>query len=167
MPHSASFCNSCGADLSAAPTPGLAGAVSPEEFESAVRNGRTQAAGEVPAPHAAAFAPPFPAPATRPTFYARPQAPYAYPYRRAPYIRSTTDNLAIASIVCAFASFVLLPLLPAVAAIVTGYVSRERIRASEGRLGGSGLALAGILAGAGNLVLCALLMAVIIAVYFS
>ena len=119
MPHGASFCNSCGADLSGPPLPGMQGAVNPAQFRS----------------------------------YGR------YP---PPYTQRRTDTLAITSLACAIASFLLVPLFPAIAAIVTGFMSRERIRESGGELEGAGMAAAGILVGVANLVLLMVLLLVII-----
>jgi hypothetical protein len=73
--------------------------------------------------------------------------------------------MAIASLVCAIASFIFLPFIPAVAAITMGSVSRERIRKSDGELEGDGMALAGILVGVANVVLSvAILLLIVIAV---
>ena len=163
MPAGATFCNSCGADLMAAAAPGLQGAVSPREFEAAMGAGPLPPPAAVPA---ASWGTPPP--------LVQPLPPYTQPYPthaaahlygpyQTPYPRSKTDDLAIASLVCAIASFTILPFFTAVAAIVIGFVSRERIRKSEGLLEGNGLALAGILVGVLNLVLCvAILLAVLL-----
>ena len=160
MPAEAAFCNSCGADLMVAAAPGLQGAVDPADFNATM--------GMEDAPVHTAFAglpasPGQPSPPSPGPYPAFPAAPAHGPYL--PYYRQRkTDDLAIASLVCAIASFTILPFFTAVAAIVIGFVSRERIRKSEGLLEGNGLALAGILVGVLNLVLCvAILLAVLLA----
>ncbi len=62
--------------------------------------------------------------------------------------------MAVISLVCALVSFIAIPFFPAVAAIALGFVSRQRIREAAGRLGGEGLALAGIVVGIFNVALC-------------
>lgn len=152
MSAGARYCNSCGADLQARPTPGLQGSVAPAEFAASLQESRTPAAGTSPAalPRAASTPGPAPPPAAAP--YGAPGPSPVYPYYPAVYAQRKTDDLAIASLVCAIASYILLPLVAAVAAIVTGFVSRERIRKSGGELTGDGLALAGILVGVSNVV---------------
>ncbi len=99
-------------------------------------------------------------PAYNSAFYypqAYPQAPS--PYGRyyplqAPYVARKVDDMAVISLVCALVSFIAIPFFPAVAAIALGFVSRQRIREAAGRLGGEGLALAGIVVGIFNVALC-------------
>ena len=90
---------------------------------------------------------------------AYPHYQYHYPYQPAyptplPFRARKLDEMAIISLVCAVASFVIFPFFPAVAAIALGYVSRQRIREAHGSLEGNGLALAGILVGILNVALC-------------
>ncbi|MEW6552925.1 MAG: DUF4190 domain-containing protein [Actinomycetota bacterium] len=161
MPDGAAFCNSCGADLGAAASPGLQGAVGPQDFKSAMGLGGTPQA--VPPPVPPGEAPPSPG-------QPPPVPPGPYPaYGPYPLVsgQRRTDDLAVVSLVCALASFLILPILPAVAAIATGFVSRERIRDSGGMLGGSGFALAGILVGALNLLLVLGLVILSLLVYTS
>ncbi len=73
-----------------------------------------------------------------------------------------TDELAVASFVCAAASFVI-PFLPAVAAVILGVMARKRIASSGGRLEGEGLVLAGIILGSLNLAFCLLLLLLVVA----
>jgi hypothetical protein len=68
--------------------------------------------------------------------------PYA-PYGGPPVKRN--NGLAIASLVCSCAGFVLL--IPAVLGIIFGFVARSQIRRSAGTQGGDGLAIAGIIVG--------------------
>ena len=67
-----------------------------------------------------------------------PYAPYGVPVKR-------NNGLAIASLVCSCAGFVLF--IPAVLGIVFGFVARSQIRRSGGTQGGDGLAIAGIIVG--------------------
>jgi len=53
-----------------------------------------------------------------------------------------TESKAIIALVCAIASWVVFPLLPAIAAIMIGKTARREIAASGGRLSGDGLVTA-------------------------
>lgn len=57
------------------------------------------------------------------------------------------SNLAVVSLVLGIAAWLLLPVLGALGAIVTGHLARRDVRKSEGRLDGSGMALAGLVLG--------------------
>ena len=58
--------------------------------------------------------------------------------------------------------------MAAVAAIVMGYMSRERIRKAGGELEGDGIALAGIIVGVSNIILYgAVLLLIIVAAVSS
>lgn len=61
------------------------------------------------------------------------------------------SNLAVVSLVLGIATWLLLPVIGALGAIVTGHLARRDVRKSEGRLGGSGMALAGLLLGYGQM----------------
>ncbi|MCP5535646.1 MAG: DUF4190 domain-containing protein [Akkermansiaceae bacterium] len=76
-----------------------------------------------------------------------PQAPAVLP----PQPRQTS-GLAITSLICGVASFVLL-VIPAIVAIICGHVARSRIKKSHGALQGKGLALAGLICGYASLFL--------------
>src|SRR5262245_49006721 len=58
-----------------------------------------------------------------------------------------TSGLAITSLIAGIAQFVICPVIGGVVAIVTGHVARSRIRQSQGRESGSGMALAGLILG--------------------
>jgi Domain of unknown function (DUF4190) len=82
------------------------------------------------------------------------QSPYAfsgYPPQGAPWPRPRpTNGLAVASLVSSCVGIV--PFLfgvPCILGIIFGFVSRGRIKRSNGTLGGEGLALAGIIVGFG------------------
>lgn len=67
------------------------------------------------------------------------------------------STLAIISLVSGIASFIILPFLGGLAAVITGHMAKREIRDSGGRLGGDGLATGGLILGYINLgltVLC-------------
>jgi hypothetical protein len=111
-----------------------------------------------------------------PPLAAYPQAPPAaypgyqtpVPYYYAPYYPpgsalKKNDDLAIASLICALCSYIVIPLLPAVAAIILGFISREHIRKNPAQLGGEGMALAGILLGMVNILIIVAAIVLILA----
>jgi hypothetical protein len=65
-----------------------------------------------------------------------------------------TNTLALISLVAGISSFVILPLIGAVIAIVTGHIARGQIKRTGES--GSGMALAGLILGYVHLVLFAL-----------
>ncbi|MBN2084014.1 MAG: DUF4190 domain-containing protein [Anaerolineales bacterium] len=67
------------------------------------------------------------------------------------------SGLATASLFLGLASWIILPVLGAIPAIVLGHMARVRIAQSEGRLTGDGLAAAGLVMGYANIVLIALI----------
>ena len=69
--------------------------------------------------------------------YAPPQQNYGY---AAPPMAPATSGWAIASLICAILQFSIL-------AIIFGYVGRNEIKNSGGRITGEGLALAGLIIG--------------------
>jgi len=78
------------------------------------------------------------------------------------YAERPTNTLAVVSLVLGIASYVVLPLVGAVAAIITGHMARGQIsRTGEG---GSGMALAGLILGYLHLVLAAILIALVLIV---
>lgn len=58
-----------------------------------------------------------------------------------------TSTMAMVSLITGIASWVVLPLIGAVIAVVTGHLGRKEIRESGGRLTGDGLATAGLVLG--------------------
>jgi hypothetical protein len=66
-------------------------------------------------------------------------SPYPPPY---PYPSQQTEGFAIGALICAIASFVVCPVIPAVAALILAQNARNRIDDSMGRLGGAGLVTA-------------------------
>ena len=75
------------------------------------------------------------------------------PYPRPP----ETCPLAVASLVCGIASFMVVPVVAALPAVVCGHMSLARIRASANALGGRGMAVWGLVLGYLNLALLVLL----------
>jgi hypothetical protein len=76
-----------------------------------------------------------------------------------------TNGLAVASLVCSCVGII--PFLfgvPCILGIIFGFVSRGRIRRSNGTLGGEGLALAGIIVGF-SLIGLFIILVVLIAVF--
>jgi Domain of unknown function (DUF4190) len=148
-----SFCTSCGTNLKLPPQPGQPGAVDPADFKGA-------GSGPVPPP-----AYPYPAYTQpySPPVVGGPQVPGVYPpyqgvqkpYYSTGYLARKTDEMAIVSLICGVASFVIFPLLPAIAAIILGVMSRDRIRKNPGNLEGEGLALTGLILGIVNVVIIA------------
>lgn len=76
----------------------------------------------------------------------------------------TTSTTAVVSLVFGVLSWVLLPVIGAIVAIVCGHLARAEIKRSEGRIDGDGLAVAGLVLGWTHLVL--MVAAVVIAVLF-
>ena len=122
-----------------------------------------------PPPYGAPQQPQYPQPQYPQQGY--PQPGYgqpAYPYAVAP----PTDGLALGSMITGIAALVLscaygIGLLASPVALVLGKVSLNRIKRSEGRLGGHGLALTGLIlgiVGTALLVLALIGLAIIIAV---
>lgn len=58
-----------------------------------------------------------------------------------------TSTLAIISLVAGVLSWVMLPVLGPIVAIITGHMARAEIRREQGRIGGDGLAIGGLILG--------------------
>ena len=67
-----------------------------------------------------------------------------------------TESKAIIALVCAIASWVVLPLLPAIAALMIAKTAQEQIAHSGGRLTGDGMVTAAKVIAWANLALCVL-----------
>ena len=70
-----------------------------------------------------------------------PPAPYAIAPAR------PTSSTAIVSLVAGLLSWVLLPWIGSIVAIIAGHMARSEIRRSDGALDGDGMALAGMVLG--------------------
>lgn len=165
VPEASSYCTSCGNDLKADPVPGQAGSSGIEEFR---RSDRVHAGA---APAAAGGAPAALAEErgfgeVRPHTPTYSGGPYPLPYAPVrPQVR--TEPLAVASLVCALASFTILPFFTGIAAIVLGIMSRDRIKRSQERLEGDSFALVGLILGVINVVMVLGLVLLALAAYLS
>ena len=99
-----------------------------------------------PVPHQGAAIPPAPAGQPQMTGYATPP----------------TNTLAVVSVAAGVASFVFLPFVGAIVAVITGHMARGQIRHTGES--GSGLALAGLILGYVHLALFAILAVVVLLV---
>lgn len=80
---------------------------------------------------------------------------------------SQTSTLAILSLVFGILSYVLLPLIGAIVAVVTGHMAKREIREGLGKFSGDGLATVGLILGYAQLVLIVLgVCAAIVAISF-
>ncbi len=81
-------------------------------------------------------------------------AAYQDPYQTPPpSVYQSTSNLAIASLIAGILGWSLLPTIGAIVAVITGYMAKNEIRSSGGRLTGDGLATAGLVLGWINIAL--------------
>jgi hypothetical protein len=71
-----------------------------------------------------------------------------------------TNNLALISLVAGIASFVILPVIGAIIAVVTGHIARGQIKRTGES--GSGMALAGLILGYVHLALFAIVLVLLI-----
>ena len=62
-------------------------------------------------------------------------------------LETTTSTLAIVSLVSGIFSWILLPFIGAIVAIITGHMAKNEIKSSNGLLAGDGLATAGLVLG--------------------
>jgi hypothetical protein len=73
----------------------------------------------------------------------QPQSPYQQSYNPAPQ----NSTMAIISLISGIVSWFLLPLIGAIVAIITGHMAKNEIKASNGQIGGNGMATAGLILG--------------------
>ena len=76
-----------------------------------------------------------------------------------------TNQLAIVSLVAGIASYVMLPVIGAVVAVITGHMARSQIKRTGES--GNGLALAGLIPGYVHLALGLIVLLVIVVVFFG
>jgi len=81
-----------------------------------------------------------------------------YPVQPAPQ----TSTLAIISLIAGIVSFILLPFLGGIAAIITGGLAKKEIREGAGRFTGEGMATAGQVLGWINVVLIVIPLCIIV-----
>ena len=72
-----------------------------------------------------------------------------------------TSSLAIVSLVCGIVSWIAIPLLGSIVAIITGHMARSEIRGSGGSIDGDGLAIGGLILGYLQIAFVALGLAVL------
>jgi hypothetical protein len=98
-----------------------------------------------------------------------PPAPPAYGSPAPSYMPAVQNSgLAIASLVCGILGWVgLLPIVGAIAAIITGHMARAQINRSGGQISGRGLALAGLILGYAQMAFVLLAICAIIALAVS
>lgn len=155
------FCVSCGADLKGKPQVGEAGAVDPDLFKGIPPEPSILATQ----PHktaAGVYTPQLvPGQPAQPGSYQGPGGIPVPPPYPPPFAMRKNDDMAVIALVCGIASYFVIPLIPAVAAIILGLLSRDRIRKSGGSLEGESLALGGMILGIINVVLVAALIVAI------
>ena len=138
------FCPNCGARVTSPPSSGAPTAGLPPAYD----------APEMPAPSSDIT----PAPIA-------PQwvAPGASPYGPASLPNSTA---ALVSLIFGILSWVMLPVIGPIVAVVAGHMARAEIRASNGQVGGGGMATAGLILGYLQIALFVLAICAIIAIGF-
>ena len=87
-------------------------------------------------------------------------------------VEKTTSILAILSTISGAASFLVVPFIGAIAALITGYMAKSEIKKSNGMVEGEGFATAGIVMGWINIglsimVCCLIILAVVFMGAFS
>lgn len=73
----------------------------------------------------------------------------------------STSSLAIVSLVSGIVSWIAIPFIGSIVAIITGHMARAEIRRSAGTLDGDGLAIGGLILGYLQVALCILGIAVL------
>jgi len=80
--------------------------------------------------------------------YQVPAAPSARPYIVGPVTAMTrTSTLATIALILGALSWIVIPIIGGIGAIITGHMARKEIRRSGGQISGDGLALAGLVLG--------------------
>ena len=75
---------------------------------------------------------------------------------------SSTSALAVVSLIAGIFSWILMPFIAGVVAVIFGHMARGEIKRSNGTLEGDGLAIAGLVLGWINVVLCVLAVAAVV-----
>jgi hypothetical protein len=78
-------------------------------------------------------------------------------------VSAETSTLAVISLVSGIVSWLLIPIIGAIVAVITGHKAMEEIRESGGRLGGGTMATIGLVLGYANFILICLPACVIFA----
>ena len=87
--------------------------------------------------------------------------------RSQPPIYQQTSSMAVISLISGIASFFIVPLLGAIAAIITGNMAKKEIRQSAGRLSGEGMATWGLILGWVNIGFSVIGLCLILLVFFG
>ena len=69
------------------------------------------------------------------------------------YYAPPNSTMAVVSLISGILGWFVLPLIASLVAVVTGHMAKKEIRESGGRVGGDGLATAGLIMGYSSLVL--------------
>jgi hypothetical protein len=72
-----------------------------------------------------------------------------------------TSNLATFALILGILSWIFLPFVGAIGAVITGHMGRRQIRESNGQLTGQGLATAGLVLGYLNIALSLLVLVIV------
>jgi hypothetical protein len=79
--------------------------------------------------------------------YAPPAPAYGYPPAAYVVQAAPASGAATASLIFGILSYFLLPLIGSIVAIICGHVALGQIRSSQGRIGGNGMAITGLVLG--------------------
>lgn len=79
-----------------------------------------------------------------------PQQPYGYTNQ------PKDSTLAIVSMICGIAAYVIVPVIGAIVAVILGHMAKNEIKNSRGMIKGGGMATAGLILGYIHLGLCVL-----------
>jgi hypothetical protein len=69
------------------------------------------------------------------------------------YSAPPNSTMAVVSLISGILGWFVLPLIASLVAVVTGHMAKKEIRESRGRVGGDGLATAGLIMGYSSLVI--------------
>ncbi len=69
------------------------------------------------------------------------------------HVPPPTSSLSLTSLIMGIVGWVLLPVVGAIIAVITGHMAKKEIRESRGLLGGDGMATAGLILGYANIAL--------------
>ncbi|GAB4210561.1 MAG: hypothetical protein OHK0022_43780 [Roseiflexaceae bacterium] len=95
--------------------------------------------------------------------YQPPSAPYSYGGADTAPATLPNSTAAIVSLVFGIVAWTVVPFLGAIVAVIAGHIGRREVAQSNGRLGGGGFALAGLIMGYLQLALFAMAICFIIA----
>jgi Domain of unknown function (DUF4190) len=96
----------------------------------------------------------------------QPYMPPAMPQQMTYSVAPPTSTAATVSLVFGILAYVVLPIIGAIVAVVAGHMARKEIRNSNGQIGGSGMATAGLVLGYIQIALTVLTICAIIGIGF-